>query len=110
MQGFEKVKEALKEGCFHWSKHALDKISMYGYDEDDVLKEVLETGELIEYHYWHDYGEKFLVYVNSKDNGTYHVVIINTEVLDIIMIKTVYKPDNTFKADMKTRSDGGRVL
>ena len=33
MKGFDKVKEALKEGDFSWSSHALDKLNMYGYDE-----------------------------------------------------------------------------
>ncbi len=110
METIENIKEHLKNDNFKWSRHALEKCDMYGYDEEKIIYEVVEQGELIEYHYWHGYGDKYLVYVESKEYGVYHCVIINNEVADIIIIKTVYKPDNTFKKNQKTRSNPTRVL
>lgn len=107
---FDKIKEVLRNDNFKWSRHALEKINIYGFDEQKIKEEIVEKGELIEYHYWNGYGDKFLVFVESENYGIYHVTIINNELLDIILIKTVYTPDNTFREDKKTRADSKRVL
>jgi hypothetical protein len=110
MMNYDELKKYLKEDKFRWSKHALEKCDIYGFDEENVIKEVIESGELVEYHYWYGYGDKFLVFVNSDVNGIYHVVVINNEISDLIILKTVYKPDERFKQDNKTRTDPSNLL
>ena len=99
----------LKKSQFKWSKHALDKIDTYFFDDEIVLKNIYENGETIEQHYWYGHGEKHLIFVNSKEYGIYHVVIINTKIQGVV-IKTVYLPDSTFKKDKKTRAKLNSVL
>jgi hypothetical protein len=67
MLAYDQLKEILKKDEFSWSKHALDKCSQYGYDEDDLKQEIIEKGELIEYHFWYGYGDKYLVQYSANN-------------------------------------------
>lgn len=67
------------------------------------IKEALIKGEVIEYVYRYNVGEKFLIYCNI-DNMVFHIVVIvkNRNCL----LKTIYIPNHThFESDNKTRKD-----
>lgn len=93
-----------------WTKHALDKCDIYGFDEEIVLKEVIEIGECIQFHYWHGFGEKIYLFVESEVNDKYQVVVVHDQRTDKIIVKTVYRPDGRFDDDGKTISNPNRAL
>lgn len=108
MTSFDDIKKRIAANDFYWSKHAaLDKCDLYGFDENIVEQEIAHKGELIECFMRHGYGCRYLVYVNSERYGTYHVAIVEEYKKCTVKITTVYKPDDRFKDDKKTRWESG---
>ena len=104
------IKKRISSDDFYWSKHSMDKCDQYGYDIDIIKEEIVKQGELIEGLYRYGYGSKYLLYVNSRVNGEYHVAIVHEFGMQNVKITTIYKPDSRFKVDNKTRVDSGGLF
>ncbi len=101
MQIPEEIIEKVGINKLIWTKHALEKISKYGLNRDEVKKGIV-NGEIIEYIWRYGYGEFYMIFFLL--GKPYHVVFVNYK--EKIVVKTVYIPDARFKNDYKTREDG----
>ncbi len=97
------IRIKISGGLFEFSKHAVDQ-SILRRIRVDEIREIIETGEIIEDYPNDKYGPSCLIFGMTLDKRPLHVQISYPS-RPLLKIVTLYEPDEDLWVDHKIRKN-----